>query len=219
MSAESGIRTFRDNGGLWEQYSIYEVATPDAWQQNPELVMRFYNERRLQLAEVSPNKAHLMLKELEEHYTVSIITQNVDNLHERAGSTHIIHLHGELTKVRSTLNPSLVYDVGTRAVQLGEHCELGSQLRPHIVWFGEEVPEMYRAEKEVEKADVLLIIGTSLQVYPAAGLAMCGKTSCKSFYIDPHANALALGDIRTVADTAVKGLEKILPELIAYSTT
>jgi len=219
MSAESGIRTFRDNGGLWEEYSIYEVATPDAWQQNPELVMRFYNERRLQLAEVSPNKAHLMLKELEKHYTVSIITQNVDNLHERAGSTHIIHLHGELTKVRSTLNSSLIYDVGTRAVQLGEHCELGSQLRPHIVWFGEEVPEMLRAEKEVEKADVLLIIGTSLQVYPAAGLAMHGKASCLKYYIDPHADDLALRNVKAIKDTAVMGLEKILDELIAYSTT
>lgn len=170
ISAESGLSTFRDNGGLWEQHSVYDVATPEAFERNPELVLRFYNERRRQLAEVEPNRAHRLLAELEKAYRVTIITQNVDNLHERGGSSRVLHLHGELTKARSTRNPSTVYDIDYRSIELGDTCEHGSQLRPHIVWFGEEVPMIEVAAEVARTADHLLIVGTSLQVYPAAGL-------------------------------------------------
>jgi len=170
ISAESGLSTFRDNGGLWEQYSVHEVATPEAFERNPELVLRFYNERRRQLREVRPNRAHRLLAELESRYRVTVVTQNVDNLHERGGSSRVLHLHGELTKARSSRYPELVYDIGYRDIHLGDRCDRGAQLRPHIVWFGEEVPMLEQAAEVVRSADHLLIVGTSLQVYPAAGL-------------------------------------------------
>ena len=170
ISAESGLSTFRDNGGLWEEYSVYDVATPEAFERNPELVLRFYNDRRRQLESAEPNRAHQLLAELEKRYQVSIITQNVDNLHERAGSSQVIHLHGELTKARSTRYPDEVYDIGYKSIELGDTCERGSQLRPHIVWFGELVPMIEVAAEVARMADQLLIVGTSLQVYPAAGL-------------------------------------------------
>ncbi|NVD36089.1 SIR2 family NAD-dependent protein deacylase [Marinobacter lutaoensis] len=170
ISAESGLSTFRDNGGLWEQHSVYDVATPEAFERNPELVLRFYNERRRQLQEARPNPAHRLLAELENRYRVTVVTQNVDNLHERGGSSSVLHLHGELTKARSSRYPELVYDIGYRDIRLGDCCEQGAQLRPHIVWFGEEVPMLARAAELVRSADHLLIVGTSLQVYPAAGL-------------------------------------------------
>ncbi|MBE03397.1 NAD-dependent deacylase [Marinobacter lutaoensis] len=170
ISAESGLSTFRDNGGLWEQHSVYDVATPEAFERNPELVLRFYNERRRQLQEARPNPAHRLLAELENRYRVTVVTQNVDNLHERGGSSSVLHLHGELTKARSSRYPELVYDIGYRDIRLGDCCERGAQLRPHIVWFGEEVPMLARAAELVRSADHLLIVGTSLQVYPAAGL-------------------------------------------------
>lgn len=186
MSAESGLRTFREMGGLWEEYDVQEVASPEAWQRNPELVLRFYNERRRQLESVLPNAGHLELARLEGEMEVSIITQNVDDLHERAGSSQVMHLHGELTKVRSTVRESLVYDWGYRDLNLGDTGEDGSQLRPHIVWFGEPVPMIYKAARIVEKADVLLIVGTSMQVYPAAGLLHYASYETPVYVVDPN---------------------------------
>ena len=165
ISAESGIATFRDSGGLWEQHRIEDVATPEGWHRDKELVNRFYNLRRKQAAEVEPNEGHKALVRLEEQFEVYIITQNVDNLHERAGSTRVLHLHGELSKVRSTVDPSLVYEIGDRQIAIGDKCEKGSQLRPHIVWFGEAVPAIEEATRITESADVFMVIGTSLQVY------------------------------------------------------
>jgi len=190
MSAESGISTFRDSGGLWEQYKIEDVATYKAWEKNPGLVLEFYNRRRKQLMEVKPNAAHVALVRLEEKYDVQIITQNVDNLHERAGSTNILHLHGELTKSRSTVDDTLIYTINGWALNMGDCCEKGSQLRPHIVWFGEEVSNILIASKLVETADILLVIGTSLEVYPAAGLINYAKYGCPIYVIDPNIKTL-----------------------------
>ncbi len=170
ISAESGLKTFRDGDGLWESHRVEDVATPEAWARNPELVLRFYNERRKAAAAASPNPAHLTLAELEENFHISIITQNVDNLHERAGSSRVLHLHGELTKVRSVTNEKLIYEIGAEAVSLGDRAEDGGQLRPHIVWFGEMVPMIETAAEICFQADLFMVIGTSLQVYPAAGL-------------------------------------------------
>lgn len=186
MSAESGISTFRDTGGLWEKYSIEEVATPEAFQNNPELVLEFYNQRRSQLDKVEPNKGHIIIAQLQKKFDVHIITQNVDNLHERAGSKNILHLHGELTKVRSTKYPDLIYDIGTKPIKIGDFCEKGAQLRPHIVWFGESVPAIDEAVPIVSSADVFVVIGTSLNVYPAAGLIMYAKHEIPKFLIDPN---------------------------------
>lgn len=185
ISAESGIKTFRDSGGLWENHRIEDVATPEAWQRNPKLVLDFYNERRKQAIDSKPNHAHKVLVELEDYFDVSIITQNVDNLHEAAGSSNVIHLHGELFKSRSTKNPELVYDVEGTEVNLGDKCELGSQLRPHIVWFGEEVPMMTAAVEIAAQADIFIVIGTSLAVYPAAGLIHYVRPTKPVFIIDP----------------------------------
>mgnify|MGYP003673120827 CR=1 FL=1 len=185
VSAESGLATFRDNGGLWEQESVYDVATPEAFERDPQRVLRFYNERRRQLQNAQPNAAHLALAELERHHPVTIVTQNVDDLHERAGSSRIIHLHGEITKARSSVDSGLVYDIGYKAIELGEHCEKGSQLRPHVVWFGELVPMMELAAEVVATADRLLVVGTSLQVYPAAGLARLVDFDVPVTVIDP----------------------------------
>ena len=187
MSAESGLSTFRDNGGLWEQYSVYDVATPEAFERNQELVLRFYNERRRQLEHAQPNRGHQLLAELEKDYQVTVITQNVDNLHERGGSTNVIHLHGELTKARSSTNAELIYDIGYKDIQPGDTCDHGSQLRPHVVWFGEEVPMLDAAAEVVKTADQLLIIGTSLQVYPAASLAYEVDMTVPITVIDPDA--------------------------------
>lgn len=184
MSAESGIATFRDANGLWEGHDIMEVASPEGFANNPELVLDFYNKRRAQLKEVQPNLGHYNLKKLEEYFNVSIITQNVDDLHERAESSNIIHLHGELRKVRSTKNENLIYN-WEEDIKLGDLCELQSQLRPHIVWFGEDVPMIENAILEVEKADVVIIIGTSMQVYPAAGLVNYAPKNTPIYFIDP----------------------------------
>ena len=189
ISAESGLSTFRDNGGLWEEHSVYDVATPEAFERNRELVLRFYNDRRRQLESAKPNHAHRLLAELESRYRVTIVTQNVDDLHERGGSSQVIHLHGELTKARSSLHPELVYDIGYRDIQLGETCDRGAQLRPHIVWFGEEVPMLEAAADVVRTADHLLIVGTSLQVYPAAGLVYEVDRHVPITVVDPGAPA------------------------------
>ena len=185
MSAESGIRTFRDSGGLWEEYDVTEVASPMGWWKNQELVLRFYNERRRQLAGCKPNAGHTGLAELEKYFDVHIITQNIDDLHERAGSTKILHLHGELTKARSTTDPSLVYDIGYNDVNPGDKCEKGSQLRPHIVWFGEQVPMMDEAERIASGADIFVVIGSTLNVYPAAGLVANAPAGASLWLIDP----------------------------------
>lgn len=184
VSAESGIKTFRDAGGLWEGHDVMEVASPFGWAKNPELVLDFYNQRRRQLLGVKPNTAHKALKDLEKKFKVSIITQNVDNLHERAGSRNVLHLHGELVKARSCKNEKRVYE-WTKDIRLGDKAEDGAQLRPHIVWFGEAVPMISKAAKIVEKADILLIIGTSMQVYPAASLIDYLPNGHPIFIIDP----------------------------------
>ncbi|MBP6235243.1 MAG: NAD-dependent deacylase [Saprospiraceae bacterium] len=184
ISAESGISTFRDADGLWEGHDVMAVASPQGWENDQELVLDFYNQRRRQLKSVSPNEAHFALAKLEKEFDVVVITQNVDNLHERAGSSRIIHLHGELNKVRSTGNSKLIYD-WTEDLNEGDLCEQGHQLRPHIVWFGEMVPMLEPALQECETADIFIIIGTSMQVYPAAGLISYAQTGSKIFYIDP----------------------------------
>jgi NAD-dependent deacetylase len=185
MSAESGIKTFRDSGGLWEEYDVAEVATPMAWAKDSNLVLRFYNERRRQLKECKPNSGHEGLASLEKYFDVQIITQNIDNLHEQAGSTRVLHLHGELTKARSTADKSLIYDIGYRDINHGDYCEKGSQLRPHIVWFGEEVPMMDEAVSITAMADIFVVLGSSLNVYPAAGLISYAPQKASLWLIDP----------------------------------
>lgn len=185
MSSESGIRTFRDSGGLWEEYDVAEVATPMAWLKNRELVLRFYNERRRQLAGCEPNQGHSGLAQLEKYFDVRIITQNIDDLHERAGSSKILHLHGELKKARSTTDPALIYDIGYKDIKTGDNCEKGSQLRPHIVWFGEAVPAMDEAANLAGEADIFIVIGSSLNVYPAAGLINYAPQKASLWLIDP----------------------------------
>ena len=185
MSAESGISTFRDANGLWENHDIMEVASPIGWEKNKKLVLEFYNQRRRQLKDVQPNAGHFALAEFETKYNVTIITQNVDNLHERAGSKNILHLHGELTKARSISYPDLVYDIGYRDINPGDKCEKGSQLRPHIVWFGEAVPLMDEAAQISSTAEILIIVGTSMIVYPAASLIDYVPDSALKYIIDP----------------------------------
>ena len=185
ISAESGLRTFRDAGGLWEGYRPEEVATPEAWYADQELVLKFYNERRAQLEGAKPNNAHTALAELECKFKVTVITQNVDNLHERAGSSNVVHLHGMLTQVRSTVDSNLIYDWGYQALKTGDRCERGSQLRPHIVWFGEAVPEIERAINITRTADYLLVVGTSLMVYPAASLIHDAPRHAKRVIVNP----------------------------------
>jgi NAD-dependent deacetylase len=187
VSEESGIKTFRGNGGLWEEYNIEDVATPQAWAKNPELVLEFYNKRRKQVVNAQPNKAHYGIAALEEQYDVHVITQNIDDLHERAGSKKILHLHGEIRKSRSTVDARMVYEIQGTDLLKGEKCEKGSQLRPHIVWFGEEVPNMDLACTIVQLADILIIVGTSLNVYPAAGLIHYASPECIKYLIDPNA--------------------------------
>ncbi|NUM31325.1 MAG: NAD-dependent deacylase [Bacteroidetes bacterium] len=185
VSAESGISTFRDSGGLWEGYDILEVASIEGWQKDKELVLNFYNMRRKNMINSIPNDAHLAIAQLQNNYNTVVITQNVDDLHERAGSKNVIHLHGELRKSRSTANSELIYNIIGEELNIGDLCELGSQLRPHIVWFGEEVPLMYNAINEVSKADIILIIGTSMVVYPAASLIHYANPEIPVYYIDP----------------------------------
>ena len=186
MSAESGIKTFRDSGGLWEEYDVMTVASIDGWHRNPQLVLKFYNERRAQLKTALPNEGHLLLAALQEFYDVHIITQNVDDLHERAGSRQVLHLHGELKKVQSTRDAALVYDIGYKEIHWGDNCEKGYQLRPSIVWFGEAVPAFEEAVQITAGADAFAVIGTSLNVYPAAGLVDYVPEGVKIFVIDPN---------------------------------
>ena len=211
ISAESGLKTFRDADGLWENHAIEDVATPEAFHANPELVLRFYNERRKQLLECSPNDAHVAIAELESKYNVTVVTQNVDDLHERAGSTNVVHLHGELMKVRSTAFPDLIYKLEQWELKLGDNCEKGFQLRPHIVWFGEQVPMMDKAIEIVEQADVFLVVGTSLQVYPAAGLVHYASNASQKFLIDPKSELPhGANDFALIRSTATDGVRKVL---------
>ncbi len=209
ISAESGIATFRDSGGLWEGYDVMEVATPKAWKANRKLVLNFYNMRRKDALKANPNKAHQLLVTLEKHYEVRIITQNVDNLHERAGSTHVLHLHGELFKARSTQKASLIYPIDGSELNAGDKCELGSQLRPHIVWFGEEVPEMVNAVKIVQKADILVIIGTSMVVYPAAGLIDYIRSKTPIYVIDPGNPDMNTDSVTFINKKATEGVQEL----------
>tara|TARA_R110001632_G_scaffold28927_3_gene77040 strand:- start:681 stop:1364 length:684 start_codon:yes stop_codon:yes gene_type:complete len=215
ISAESGIETFRGADGLWEGHDIMEVASPEGFHNNAELVLDFYNQRRRQLNMVMPNKAHSNLVKLEKHYKVNIVTQNVDDLHERAGSSSILHLHGELKKVRSTFKESLVYD-WKNDLFLGNKCELGYQLRPHIVWFGEAVPMLDKAIDTTEIADVLVIIGTSMQVYPAASLINFVKKDTPIYFIDPKPtiSEINFSNLSIIKENAVIGTEILLKKLI-----
>jgi len=217
ISQESGIKTFRDSNGLWENHDIHEVASPEGWRKNPALVLEFYNIRRKQASEVEPNAGHLGLAALEKDFEVVIITQNVDNLHERAGSTKVLHLHGELSKVRSTKDPSLIYEKGGEPINIGDLCEKGSQLRPHIVWFGEDVPNIYLAANIVAQADVLAVIGTSLVVYPAAGLLEEAKTEAKKWIVDPIIPPLAKQlNFKQIEKSATIGVPILSQELNQY---
>lgn len=215
ISAESGISTFRDSGGLWEQYRIEDVATPQAWEKNKALVLEFYNQRRKQLLQCKPNKAHKGLVDLEQFFDVQIITQNVDDLHERAGSKKVLHLHGELLKSQSTADPSLVYPINGWELKLGDKCEKGSQLRPFIVWFGEAVPMMDKAIELTEKADIFVVIGTSLQVYPAASLLQYVRPTCPIFILDPNDVYLwrKAVHIKEKAGIGIEKLKQMLKEL------
>lgn len=217
MSAESGISTFRDSGGLWEQHKIEEVATPEAWDANPELVHRFYNERRKQLLTAEPNAGHKGLVELEKYFQVKIITQNVDNLHERAGSKWVMHLHGELMKMRSTSPGKEVHDVKPDKIEffVGDLCPKGYPLRPHIVWFGEEVPNIGYAAEIVQSADILVVIGTSLKVYPAAGLLRYARYNVPVYLIDPNEIEIDTNRVTVIKKGASEGVAALKELLLA----
>ncbi len=216
ISAESGIATFRDADGLWEGHDVMAVATPEGFEKDPELVLEFYNQRRKNGLQAKPNAGHLALAKLEQKYNVVIVTQNVDNLHERAGSTHVIHLHGELFKSRSTADPSLVYDMEGWELKLGDHCEKGSQLRPNIVWFGEAVPLMDTAVMEAALADIFIVVGTSLAVYPAAGLMDYVADEVPKYVVDPNPPPVRKRpNLQLIADKASAGLTRLAEELLA----
>lgn len=214
ISAESGLATFRDSGGLWEGYDINEVASIQGWRKDPQNVLDFYNLRRKQAANASPNSAHKTLAGLEDHFDVQIITQNVDDLHERAGSTSVLHLHGELKKARSETNPELVTEIGAEPINLGDLASDGAQLRPHVVWFGEMVPMIEPAAVEVSEADILIVIGTSLVVYPAAGLIEYAKPGIPKFIVDPSNPAfMDLDGWAHYKEKAGSGTPKLADEL------
>lgn len=217
ISAESGLRTFRDSDGLWEGYDVRTVATPEAWAKDPQLVQDFYNMRRKDVLAAQPNAAHIALAELEKAYDVTIITQNIDDLHERAGSTNVMHLHGIITKSQSSINPELTYPIDGWEIKMGETCELGSQLRAHVVWFGEDVPMILPAAKVCQQADIFILVGSSLAVYPAAGLVNYVHYDVPKYIIDP--NVPDVGRVKNVirieekASTGVPELVKqLLPE-------
>ena len=215
ISAESGIKTFRASDGLWEEYNIADVATPEGWRVNPKLVLDFYSKRRKQVLEAKPNKAHIALAELQNNFDVQIITQNIDDLHERAGSKKVLHLHGEILKARSTANSSLLLDLKSAELNIGDKCELGSQLRPHIVWFGEAVPNMELANIIAGKADIFIVIGTSLNVYPAAGITEFVSDDADKYLIDPNADKLNLPlGFKVIVATASKGVPELVNKLI-----
>lgn len=220
MSAESGLKTFRDSDGLWENHSVEEVATPQAWQNDPELVHRFYNERRKQLFTVEPNAAHIYIAELQKRMDVAVVTQNVDDLHERAGSTSVLHLHGQLTQGRCEVHENEVFDLADRQLSTQDLAPCGNRLRPNVVWFGEAVPVYSQALVEAEKADAMLVIGSSLQVYPAAGLLMETRPGIPMAYLDPGPNPMTgMLDILHIQKKASEGINDVeawlqqIPEL------
>lgn len=208
ISQESGLKTFRDTGGLWEEYDIMEVATPEAWDANPALVLEFYNKRREQALMAEPNDAHKIISKLEKDFDVHVITQNIDDLHERAGSKNVLHLHGEITKARSVITDE-IYTIGNKTIELNDLCKDGHQLRPHIVWFGEDVPNMIIAQEIVKTADILLIIGTSLNVYPAAGLVHSTTDRCKKYLIDPsdELKTKSIKNLTVINKKATEGMQ------------
>ena len=215
ISAESGLKTFRDSDGLWEGYDIEEVATPQAWQRNAALVQDFYNMRRKQVIEAKPNEAHYALVKLEEKYDVTIITQNIDDLHERAGSSKVVHLHGIITRSQSSINPNLTYPIEGWELKMSDICELGSPLRPHVVWFGESVPMIETAAYLCSEADIFLLVGTSLAVYPAAGLIHYVPHDSLKYIIDPKIPPVSgLGSVTLVEEKASTGVPKVVEELL-----
>jgi NAD-dependent deacetylase len=218
ISAESGIPTFRDANGLWKQYRMEEISSLEAWRKHPEDVLEFYNMRRRALAQAKPNAAHYALAELEKYFDVYIISQNVDDLHERAGSKNILHLHGELTKARSSWDPDLIVDIGYNDIHLGDKAPDGSPLRPHIVWFGEDVPLFPRAVELVQAADIFLIIGTSLVVYPAASLIYYCASDVPIYLIDPKANTMSISrdNVYYLAEQATVCVPRLVKELIEH---
>jgi NAD-dependent deacetylase len=216
VSAESGLKTFRDTNGLWRTYRLEEMASPEAWHRDPALVLEFYNIRRKQLLEVEPNPAHYALVKLEQKYDVRIVTQNVDDLHERAGSKSILHIHGELRKSRSTADASSIYDINGWELKLGDKCEKGSQLRPHIVWFGEPVDMIVPAAGITRSADMVIVIGTSLAVFPAAGLIYDVPDKVPKFYIDPNAHQInGISNLTAIAGKAAEEVPKLVEKLLA----
>ena len=216
MSAESGIKTFRDSGGMWEEFKIEDVATPEAWNKNPIHVNDFYNKRRKQVMEAQPNEGHKILAALEKQFDVQIITQNIDDLHERAGSTKVLHLHGEIMKSRSSVDPELIYTMRKSEIKQGDKCSRGSQLRPHIVWFGEMVPEMDRAIDMTTTAEIFITVGTSLVVYPAAGLIHYAPAKSLKYLVDPGDFELALvKDVKHIREKAAVGLKLLQKELLS----
>lgn len=214
ISAESGLKTFRDTGGLWEEFRIEDVATPEAWKKDPSLVTQFYNLRRKQVMNAQPNDAHRIIADLENKFNVQIITQNIDDLHERAGSKNVLHLHGEIMKVRSSSHPELVYPIDQWEIKIGDRCEKGSQLRPHIVWFGEMVPEMDNAIILAEKADLFVVIGTSLNVYPAAGILNYVPQKAPKWLVDPGDFSLDyVNNLKHIKKVASEGMRELYNQL------
>lgn len=213
ISAESGIQTFRDADGLWEGHDVMAVASPQGWVKDQALVLDFYNQRRAQLNSVQPNEAHFALAELEEKYEVCIITQNVDDLHERGGSTRVVHLHGELLKARSSVDPELIYD-WSKDITTADKCEKGSQLRPHIVWFGEAVPLLEKAAQISGIADIYIIIGTSMNVYPAAGLIHYADEDVPKYFVDPKPATINIPNLTVIAEKATTGVRKVVDQLL-----
>jgi NAD-dependent deacetylase len=217
ISAESGLKTFRDSDGLWEGYNIEDVATPEAWERDPAMVQDFYNQRRKSVLEAQPNAAHYALAKLEEKYDVTIITQNIDDLHERAGSTRVVHLHGIITRSQSNINPNLTYPIGGWEIKMGDTCELGSQLRAHVVWFGEAVPMIETAAQLCSKADLFILVGTSLAVYPAAGLINYVPREVTKYIIDPNIPTVSNRRIVEMPYKASIGVPMLVDELLLNS--
>ncbi len=216
ISAESGISTFRDSGGLWEGHDVMEVASIEGWRENPEKVLDFYNQRREKAMNAEPNDGHKAVARLEEYFDVTVITQNVDTLHEKAGSSNVIHLHGKLNEARSEKNPDYVVDIGAGSINMGDTCPQGGQMRPNIVWFGEMVPRMFDAAEETQKADLLLVIGTSLVVYPAASLVNEVPPDTEIYVVDPsRPDAHFSNKVHFIEDTAAKGTPRLVDDLIS----
>jgi NAD-dependent deacetylase len=215
ISAESGLKTFRDEDGLWEEYNIMDVATPEAWEKNPELVLEFYNKRRRQILEAEPNPGHHALSKLQQKFNVQVITQNIDNLHERAASENVLHLHGDITKCRSVNDPDKHYHIGDRELKWGDLADDGHQLRPHVVWFEEDVPNFKLAQQIVSESEILIIVGTSLNVYPAAGLIRFASYKCKKYLVDPNdIHITDVENLKFIKEKSSTALPMLVEELL-----